>query len=103
MLFNPVAARIAPRYKPPRSPFSAPPPTVGSDPLCRPAGRVVCQRREALKERREELGVQEDLESFDIKAKAREEAKAKADELVQVDFEDGHTQASLCEGCKRLS
>eukprot|EP00752_Nemacystus_decipiens_P004586 g4186.t1 len=51
------------------------------------------ERREAMKERREELGVQEDLESFDIKAKAREEAKAKADELVQVDFEDGHTQA----------
>ena len=51
-----------------------------------------------MKERREELGVQEDLESFDIKAKAREEAKAKADDLVQVDFEDGHTQASqrLC-------
>lgn len=48
-----------------------------------------------MKERREELGVQEDLESFDIKAKAREEAKAKADELVQVDFEDGHTQARL--------
>lgn len=46
-----------------------------------------------MKERREELGVQEDLESFDIKAKAREEAKAKADDLVQVDFEDGHTQA----------
>lgn len=51
------------------------------------------QRRDAQKERREELGVQEDLDSFDIKARAREEAKAKADELVQVDFEDGHTQA----------
>lgn len=37
--------------------------------------------------------MQEDLESFDIKAKAREEAKAKADQQVQVDFEDGHTQA----------
>lgn len=47
-----------------------------------------------MKERREELGVQEDLDSFNIKAKAREEAKAKADELVEVDFEDGHTQAS---------
>eukprot|EP00903_Cladosiphon_okamuranus_P006752 g6587.t1 len=51
------------------------------------------ERREAMKERREELGVQEDLESFDIKAKAREEAKAKVDDLVQVDFDDGHTQA----------
>lgn len=46
-----------------------------------------------MKERREELGVQEDLGSFDIKAKAREDAKAKAEQLVQVDFEDGHTQA----------
>ncbi|CAM9972186.1 unnamed protein product, partial [Ectocarpus fasciculatus] len=51
------------------------------------------ERREAMKERREELGVQEDLGSFDIKAKAREDAKAKAEQLVEVDFEDGHTQA----------
>ncbi|CAN0486656.1 unnamed protein product [Ectocarpus sp. 12 AP-2014] len=51
------------------------------------------ERREAMKERREELGVQEDLGSFDIKAKARENAKAKAEQLVEVDFEDGHTQA----------
>ncbi|CAM9802449.1 unnamed protein product [Ectocarpus sp. 4 AP-2014] len=51
------------------------------------------ERREAMKERREELGVHEDLGSFDIKAKARENAKAKAEQLVQVDFEDGHTQA----------
>lgn len=34
------------------------------------------------------------MESFDIKAKAREEAKAKADEKFEVDFEDGYTQAS---------
>ncbi|CAM9224962.1 unnamed protein product [Pylaiella littoralis] len=51
------------------------------------------ERREALKERREELGVREDLDSFDIKAKAREQAKAKADEQVEVDFKDCHTQA----------
>lgn len=53
------------------------------------------QRREALKERREELGVKEDLEEFDIKAKAREEAKAKAGDLIRVDFEDVHTQAGV--------
>lgn len=48
-----------------------------------------------MKERREELGVKENLEEFDIKAKAREQAKARANELVSVDFEDTHTQASL--------
>lgn len=51
------------------------------------------ERREAMKERREELGVKENLEEFDIKAKAREQAKARANELVSVDFEDTHTQA----------
>lgn len=38
--------------------------------------------------------MKEDLESFDIKAKSREEAKAKADQKLEIDFEDGHTQAS---------
>lgn len=37
--------------------------------------------------------MQEDLDSFDIKAKARRDAKAKTEEQVQVNFEDGHTQA----------
>ena len=67
--------------------FAPHPQTVAS-----PARRPGIQRREAFKERREELGVQEDLDSFDIKARAREEAKAKAEEQVRVDFEDGHTQ-----------
>lgn len=59
----------------------------------RSAPYTLFQRREALKEKREELGVEEDLHSFDIKARTREETKAKAEEQVQVDFEDGYTQA----------
>ncbi|CAM9686999.1 unnamed protein product [Choristocarpus tenellus] len=51
------------------------------------------ERRDALKDRREELGVVEDLSDFNIKEKARMEAKVKPDDLVRVDFDDGHTQA----------
>ncbi|CAN0001939.1 unnamed protein product [Discosporangium mesarthrocarpum] len=49
------------------------------------------ERREVEKERREELGVQEDLSAFDIKAQKRAGAKVRPEDLVRVDFDDGHT------------